>query len=102
MIKHIVLWKLKATAEGRSKQENALELKRRLENLNGNIPGLIFLEVGINLPDNNSGDEADVVLYSEFDDIASLKAYHAHPEHQKIIPFARAIREERRVVDYQK
>ena len=101
MIKHIVLWKLKDEAEGRSKQENAIELKRQLEDLNGKIPGLLYLEVGINVPENNPGDESDVVLYSEFEDMAALKAYHAHPEHQKIIPFARAVRAERRVVDYE-
>lgn len=101
MIKHIVLWKLKDEAEGRSKRDNAIELKRQLEYLNGKIPGLLYLEVGINVPDNNPGDESDVVLYSEFKDMAALKGYLAHPEHQKIIPFARAIRSERRVIDFE-
>lgn len=101
MIKHIVLWKLKDTAEGRSKLENAVELKRQLENLNGKVPGLIFLEVGINLLESHSGDESDVILYSEFEDRASLEAYHVHPEHQKIVPFAKAVRAERRVLDYE-
>ena len=101
MIKHIVVWKLKNEAEGRSKQDNAVELKRQLENLNGKIPGLLHLEVGINLAENNPGDESDVILYSEFEDMASLKAYHTHPEHQKIVPFAKSIRNERRVIDYE-
>jgi antibiotic biosynthesis monooxygenase (ABM) superfamily enzyme len=101
MIKHIVLWKLKSEAEGRGKQANAIELKRQLENLHGKIPGLLFIEVGINLADNHPGDEADVMLYSEFTDLDALKAYHEHPEHQKIVPFARAIRDERRVIDYE-
>ncbi len=47
MIKHIVLWKLKDNVGGKSKLENALRLKKELESLNGKIPGMLLLEVGI-------------------------------------------------------
>ena len=46
MIKHIVLWKLKDDETGWSKQENAFELKRRLESLKSKIPEILELEVG--------------------------------------------------------
>ena len=102
MIKHIVLWKLKDLAEGCSKQENALRLKQELESLNGKIPGLRLLEVGIHVDDSQaSPDDVDVILYSEFDDMHALEAYYPHPEHVKIKPFAKAIREERRVINYE-
>ena len=102
MIKHIVIWKLKETAEGKSKQENALKLKKELESLNGKIPGLIRLEVGIHIKDSKSNeDDSDVILYSEFNDMQSLEDYYPHPEHIKIIPFAKAIRQERRVINYE-
>lgn len=100
MIKHIVLWKLKDQAEGKTKLENAQRLKKELENLNGIIPGLIRLEVGINLY-GNSDDDSDVILYSEFENIDALENYYPHPEHVKIKPFAQAIRSERRVIDYE-
>lgn len=99
MIKHIVIWKLKEHAEGKSKQENAQQLKSDLEKLNGIIPGLIHLEVGINI--NSQGDDdADVILYSEFENAGALEKYYPHPEHMKIVPFAQSIRSERRVIDY--
>ena len=99
MIKHIVLWKLKDHAEGKTRQENALQLKKELENLNGVIPGLIRLEVGINISGNGE-DDSDVILYSEFENMDALENYYPHPEHVKIKPFAQAIRSERRVIDY--
>lgn len=101
MIKHLVLWKLKDEAQGRSKSENALLLKQRLENLNGIIPGMHLLEVGINIDNTGSSDEVDVVLYSEFENIEALEAYYTHPEHVKLKEFVQAIRSERRVIDYQ-
>lgn len=102
MIKHIVLWKLRDHAEGHSKLENARRLKQELESLNGKIPGLLLLEVGINIADSQSGaDDADVVLYSEFADMAALENYYPHPEHVKIKPFAKAIRRDRRVINYE-
>jgi hypothetical protein len=100
MIKHIVLWKLKEQAGRNTKQQNALRLKNELEELNGQIPGLIHLEVGINI---NSGgdDDADVILYSEFESREALENYYPHPLHKKIVPFAQSIRIERRVIDYE-
>ena len=46
MVRHIVLWRLKESANGRGKAENAAEIKRLLEDLNGKISGLLKLEVG--------------------------------------------------------
>ena len=46
MIKHIVLWKLKATAEGAGKEENAAIIKRELEALKEKIPQIRHIEVG--------------------------------------------------------
>ncbi|MCQ6963297.1 Dabb family protein [Methanolobus chelungpuianus] len=98
MLKHIVMWKLKETAEGTNKLENALVMKEMLESLPGRIPEIVSLEVGINI---NPTDAAyDVVLYSEFRDEAALYAYQEHPEHVKVADFVAKVREERAVVDY--
>jgi hypothetical protein len=98
VIKHIVFWTLKKTAAGRSVQDNALEIKRRLEALNGRIPGLVHLEVGIDISRTNAS--ADIALYSEFADETALAAYQAHPEHVVIADFVGEVRESRTVVDY--
>ncbi len=99
MIKHIVLWKLKDHAAGNDKHTNARLLKQRLEALNGKIPGLLTIEVGINV--NGADDASDVALYSEFNDRLALDTYLNHPDHIALVPFAREIRAERRVVDFE-
>ncbi|GAB6039965.1 Dabb family protein [Endothiovibrio diazotrophicus] len=99
MLKHIVLWRLLDEADGHPKAENAQRIKQALEALDGRIPGLLRIEVGIDLSDDP--DSADVALYSEFTDRAALHAYHDHPLHQAIIPLVKACRAERRVVDYE-
>lgn len=99
MIKHIVMWRLKDSAGGASKEENAKELKKRLQSLKDKIREIKHIEVGINI--SGSDAASDVVLYSEFDSMEDLDAYQKHPEHQKIVSFAGEIRSERRVVDYE-
>lgn len=49
MYKHMVLWKLKDSAEGLSKVELAVEVKKRLETLPGIISEIEDFEVGINI-----------------------------------------------------
>ena len=46
MLKHIVMWKLKEFAEGKTKAENALIMKESLERLVGIVPEIISLQVG--------------------------------------------------------
>jgi len=99
MLVHIVFWKLVDQASnGKSKQENALELKRRFEALRGAIPGLATIEVGVDV--SATAESSDVALYTEFDSPAALDAYQVHPLHQEIVGFLKEIRSERRVVDY--
>lgn len=99
MIKHIVMWKLLDAAEGNSKAENARMAKAQLEALNGKVPGLLKLEVGVDFSDSDTS--MDLILYSEFEDRAALERYQQHPEHVAVFPFMKAIRSERRVVDYE-
>lgn len=98
MVRHIVFWRLKESANGRSKAENAAEIKRLLEGLAGKIPGLIKIEVGFDF--SRSPESSDIVLYSELESRAALDAYQSHPLHEAVKPFVTAAREERRVVDY--
>lgn len=65
MIKHIVMWRLKEFAEGKSKLENANIIKINLEDLKHRIDEVKLIEVGVNI--NNSQQAYDVVLYSEFE-----------------------------------
>ena len=99
MVKHIVMWRLRDSAEGVSKEENAVKLKTRLEALPAEIPELEFAQAGINF----CADPAafDVVLYAEFKDKAALATYQAHPAHLRLIEFLAKIRTDKGVVDYE-
>lgn len=66
MLKHIVMWKLKEFAEGKTKAENALIMKESLERLVGIVPEIISLQVGIN--EKESDMAYDAVLISTFQD----------------------------------
>jgi hypothetical protein len=99
MVRHIVLWRLRESANGRGKAENAAEIKRLLEDLNGKIPGLIKLEIGFDV--SSTPYSSDLALYSEFASRAALDAYQVHPLHEAIKPFVMSAREERRLVDYE-
>ncbi len=66
MIRHVIMWKLK---EG----TDAEVIKKELEGLNGQIPGLLSLEVGI--------EEDDAVLISDHESWEALETYAKHPLH---------------------
>ena len=99
MIRHIVMWKLKDEALGLQKPALAVELKKRLEALPSRVPGILALEVGLNVVEGETS--RDVVLVSTFDSLATLKAYNEHPAHQEVVAFVKQVVEERRAVDFQ-
>lgn len=99
MIKHIVMWRLNDSANGKSKKENTIELKKKLLAMKNKVPGLIHIEVGLDF--SNEKDSCDVVLYSEFENLKALNEYQIHPEHEAIKNWLKAVRYERRVVDYE-
>jgi heme-degrading monooxygenase HmoA len=99
MIRHIVMWKLKAEALGMQKPALAAELKRRLEALPGQVPGILAFEVGLNVLESETS--RDVVLVSAFDSLEALEAYAVHPKHQEVVAFVKQVVEERRAIDFQ-
>lgn len=100
MIKHVVIWKLKEVAEGKTKQENADIMKELLEGLPAKISELDSAEVGINILKGDDDAISDLVLTTTCKDEEALKAYAVHPEHKKVVQFILKVVEERRVVDY--
>lgn len=100
MIKHIVMWKLKDFAQGKSKMENAKLMKEKLEALPAKIDVLLNAEVGINRMHDRNESVSDVVLTTTLENEDHLNTYAKHPEHQKVVQFITEIVTERRVVDY--
>lgn len=97
MIKHIVMWNVKGHTP-QERMDAANSVKNRFESLQGRIPGLVQLEVGIDISDVDYA--CDMVLYTEFDSEASLKAYATHPDHLAIREELGDIRIARYQVDY--
>lgn len=100
MIKHVVMWSLKDEAEGKSKEENRKIMQKKLQDLVGIVPGIEAFEVTIKGA-SSPADNYDVLLISEFATWDALQAYNAHPEHQKVVTFVRAVVNGRSAVDYE-
>lgn len=99
MIKHIVMWRVKDKALGKTKEENIVEIKNMLENLEKYIAELKYIEVGINI-ENLTGSH-DVILNTTFEDEAGLNAYQIHPKHLESAKFIRQVVMDRTCVDYE-
>jgi hypothetical protein len=100
MFVHIVFWRLRGDAEnGKSTEENGRQMKQQFEAMRGQIPGLLRLDVGLDISRN--AESGDVALYTEFTDKAAFDGYYAHPLHVAIVGFIKGVRAERRVVDYE-
>jgi hypothetical protein len=78
MVKHIILWKLKDDC---NTDEIKLGIKEGLEGLLGVIPGLLEIKVETK---GLSSSNADVMLYSVFEDESSLKGYAVSAEHNAV------------------
>lgn len=99
MIKHIVLWRLKPEAHGKTATKNAQHIKALLSNLLGKIPGLTKLEVGLDFSRTHAS--ADLALYTEFIDRAALDAYQAHPLHVEVKNYIGEATCDRWLADYE-
>lgn len=98
MVKHIVMFRLKATQPGQSIEENKNKLKAELIELKDQIPELKAVEVGLNI--SASPNSYDLVLITVFDNLKDLDIYRNHPEHQKLMIYINEIKKEVAVVDY--
>ena len=75
MVKHIILWKLKAEFNN---DEIKKQMKEKLEGLYGQIDGLLEIKVQTEKLESSN---VDVMLYSVFTDEAALKNYATHEKH---------------------
>ena len=99
MITHLVFWRVKDEALGLTKMELISKMKSDLEALNGVIPEIRHLSVGVNR--KASEFASDLALTSRFDSWEDLGRYAAHPAHQEVVAFVGQIVDERRVVDFE-
>lgn len=96
MVKHIILWKLK---QEHNTDTVKAGIKNGLEGLLGKIDGLVEIKVETN---GLASSNADVMLYSVFENENALKGYAVHPEHVYVADtFVRPFTEMRMCLDFE-
>lgn len=93
MIRHVIMWKFK---EG--EQENMQKFLNGLKALDGVIPEILHMEVGVNCLDGNN---YDACLIADFEDFAALERYKNDPRHVAVSTLCKSIREMRGAVDFE-
>ena len=81
MLTHVVCLKFPDPAD-------APEVARRLSAMEGRIPSMKGIEVGLDIV--RSGRSYDLVLITRHDDLAGMEAYQVHPVHQEVLAFIRS------------
>lgn len=97
MVRHIVMWRLRGDTP-EEKQANIEKVRGSFEALQGRIPGLLHIEIGVDI--SRVDYASDVVLYSEFVSPEALAAYATHPEHLRVKDELGDVRLTRHQVDY--
>ncbi|MDM0072509.1 Dabb family protein [Variovorax sp. J31P207] len=98
MVKHIVMWSVVGTIAV-EKQRNIQLVRDCFLGLKNSIPGLISLEIGVDL--SKVDYACDVVLNSEFESWEALEGYSTHPAHLRVRDELSGIRIARHQVDYE-
>lgn len=91
MIRHIVFFSLKPEAR-------IDEVVAKLSRL-ASIPGSSMFQVTPNQKADQIANEIDIVVYSEFPDIAALRAFKQHPTYAEVTRAVRPLRELRFAAD---
>lgn len=96
MVKHIILWKLKDEHNTAAVKQN---IKTEIEGLLGKIDGLLEISVQVG---GLASSNADVMLYSVFEDENALKTYATHPAHVRVADtFVRPYTQTRMCLDFE-
>ena len=93
MIRHVIMWKFR---EG--EEENMHRVLNGLKALDGVIPEIRRMEVGVNVLEKNN---YDACLIADFDDLEALERYKKDPRHVAVSTLCKSIREARGAVDFE-
>ncbi len=94
MIKHVVCFKLKDPTP-----DNINRAAELLRGMNGQIPELQFLEVGVDFA--RSERSFDLVLISHFNSKEDLDIYATHPIHLPVLKYVKDVSDKIIAVDYE-
>ena len=94
MIRHVIMWKFR---EG--EEENMHRFLNGLKSLDGVIPEIRRMEVGVNVLEKNN---YDACLIADFDDLEALERYKNDSRHVAVSAMCREIRAARYAIDCEK
>ena len=97
MIRHVVMWKFKDGAEGKTKLENMEWVREHLYALLPIIPEIKRMEIGFDIMGTDMS--MDLMLLTEFNSVEEMKIYANHPEHLNVSKYVRKVIETRVVLD---
>ena len=98
MVKHIVLFKLRADVPAEQRLEAMRSFKAAIEALPERISCIRKVEVVLNV---NPSEAWHIALYSEFDSLDDVKRYAVHPDHVAAGKLLAEVKESRACVDYE-
>jgi hypothetical protein len=89
MVKHVIIWNLKAELSEEEKTSVKANIKESLEGLKGKVPGLIEIKV---YTEGLASSTGDLMLDSTLESEEALKGYAVHPAHvavanEKVRPY---------------
>ncbi len=93
MVRHVIMWKFRAGEE-----ENMKIFLAGLQSLDGVIPEIRHMEIGVNCKEGNN---FDACLIADFDDFEALSRYKNDPRHVAVSSLCKSIREARGAVDFE-
>ena len=93
MITHLVMFRF-------NDKGDIGKVRELLEGLEGIVPQLRSIEVGVNIVD--SPRAYDMVLQTTFDSLEDLQAYQVHPTHVEAATYIRSVIDASASVDYER
>lgn len=79
MVKHVILWTLKAELSESEKAAIKADIKKHLEALKGVVPGLV--EATVYTDGRLASSNCDLMLDTTLESEEALKGYAVHPAH---------------------
>ena len=93
MIEHTVMWKFLP-----GKEDEARRFLDALAALDGQIPEIRSMKIGVRIGEKN---DADAILTVTFDSLQALERYKKDPRHVAVSTLCKSIREARGAVDFE-
>ena len=94
------MYKFKAEAQGRSREENLKIANELAEKMNGGIPQLRAFQWGIGSA-QQADSNYDITLICDLDDFDALAEYKLNPVHKAFGDHCHAVSEARAAIDFE-